>query len=131
MLALVGTVMSRSASGKVLLRDGDRVLGTHKPRAYSAHGAIKGGLVVLTRYLAKELSPASSGSTPSPGTTRTAIADNAFARHPEAIPAAAAGIALGRIGEPDDVGVLDRGTPPRSGRWITAQNIEVSGGQNL
>ena len=29
MLALVGTVMSRSASGNVLLRDGDGVLGTH------------------------------------------------------------------------------------------------------
>jgi hypothetical protein len=29
MLALVGTVMSRSASRKVLLRDGDEVLGTH------------------------------------------------------------------------------------------------------
>ena len=30
MLALVGTVMSRSHSGNVLLRDGDGVLGTHK-----------------------------------------------------------------------------------------------------
>jgi hypothetical protein len=29
MLALVGMVMLRSAFGKVLLRDGDRVLGTH------------------------------------------------------------------------------------------------------
>jgi hypothetical protein len=28
--ALVGTVMSRSASGNVLLRDGDGVLGTHR-----------------------------------------------------------------------------------------------------
>jgi hypothetical protein len=30
MLALVGTVMLRSASEKVLLRDGDGVLGTHR-----------------------------------------------------------------------------------------------------
>src|SRR4051812_21674325 len=30
MLALVGTVMLRSASGELLLRDGDRVLGTHR-----------------------------------------------------------------------------------------------------
>jgi hypothetical protein len=29
MLALVGTVMSRSPSGNLLLRDGDGVLGTH------------------------------------------------------------------------------------------------------
>jgi hypothetical protein len=30
MLALVGTVMLRSVSGKVLLRDGDGILGTHR-----------------------------------------------------------------------------------------------------
>jgi hypothetical protein len=30
MLALVGTVLLRSASQKVLLRDGDKVLGTHR-----------------------------------------------------------------------------------------------------
>jgi ArsR family transcriptional regulator, arsenate/arsenite/antimonite-responsive transcriptional repressor len=33
MLALVGTVLSRSASGNVLLRDGDGVLGTHRLKA--------------------------------------------------------------------------------------------------
>jgi hypothetical protein len=32
MLALVGTVISRSPSRNLLLRDGDRVLGTHKVR---------------------------------------------------------------------------------------------------
>jgi hypothetical protein len=30
MLALVGTVVLRSTVGKVLLRDGDTVLGTHR-----------------------------------------------------------------------------------------------------
>jgi hypothetical protein len=32
MLALVGTVVLRSASGKVLLRDGEPVVGTHRLR---------------------------------------------------------------------------------------------------
>ena len=32
MLALVGTVMLRSASGELLLSEGDRVLGTHRVR---------------------------------------------------------------------------------------------------
>jgi hypothetical protein len=36
MLALVGTVMLRSVSGKVLLRDGDGILGTHTPCECSA-----------------------------------------------------------------------------------------------
>jgi hypothetical protein len=37
MLALVGTVMLRSAFGKVLLREGDGVLGTHRVAASPDH----------------------------------------------------------------------------------------------
>jgi len=36
MLALVGTVLSRSASRKVLFTDGDGVLGTHRRRTASS-----------------------------------------------------------------------------------------------
>ena len=99
---------------------------------YSAYGTVKGGLAVLTRYMAKEFSARGIRvNSVAPGTTRTRIADNAFERYPEAIPAAAATIALGRIGEPDDVGVAIAALLGDEGRWITAQNIEVSGGQNL
>jgi NAD(P)-dependent dehydrogenase (short-subunit alcohol dehydrogenase family) len=99
---------------------------------YSAYGTMKGGLTVLTRYLAKELSARGIRvNAVAPGTTRTRIGDNAFERFPEAIPAAAASIALGRIGEPDDVGAVIAVLLGDEGRWITAQNIEVSGGQNL
>jgi hypothetical protein len=38
MLALVRTVMLRSASEKMLLRDGDGVLGTHRPGKVFQHG---------------------------------------------------------------------------------------------
>jgi hypothetical protein len=41
MLALVGTVMLRSAFGKVLLREGDGVLGTHTSRARSRNCWVK------------------------------------------------------------------------------------------
>jgi NAD(P)-dependent dehydrogenase (short-subunit alcohol dehydrogenase family) len=99
---------------------------------YSAYGTMKGGLNVLTRYLAKELSVRGIRvNAVAPGTTRTRIGDNAFERFPDAIPAAAASIALGRIGEPDDVGAVIAVVLGDEGRWITAQNIEVSGGQNL
>jgi NAD(P)-dependent dehydrogenase (short-subunit alcohol dehydrogenase family) len=99
---------------------------------YSAYGTLKGALTVLTRYLAKELSGRGIRvNAVAPGTTRTRISDNAFARFPEAVSDAASSIALGRIGEPDDVGVVIATLVGDDGRWITAQNIEVSGGQNL
>jgi NAD(P)-dependent dehydrogenase (short-subunit alcohol dehydrogenase family) len=99
---------------------------------YSAYASMKGGLIVLTRYLAKEFSTRGIRvNAVSPGSTRTRIADNAFERYPDAIPAMAAKAALGRIGEPDDIGMLIAALLGEEGRWITAQNIEVSGGYNL
>ncbi|WP_426502683.1 SDR family oxidoreductase [Dactylosporangium sp. McL0621] len=62
---------------------------------------------------------------------RTRIADNAFDRHPEVIPALVAKTALGRLGEPDDVSLAIAALLAEDGRWITAQDIEVSGGYNL
>ena len=43
----------------------------------------------------------------------------------------AAKTALGRVGEPDDIGVFIAALAGDEGRWITAQNIEVSGGFTL
>ena len=99
---------------------------------YSAYGSMKGGLVVLTRYLAKEL--AGRGirvNSVSPGSTRTRIGGDAFELYPEVIPGLVAKTALGRLGEPDDVGAAIAALLGDDGRWITAQDIEVSGGFNL
>ncbi|MGE3289536.1 MAG: SDR family NAD(P)-dependent oxidoreductase [Pseudonocardia sp.] len=99
---------------------------------YSAYATMKGALLVLTRYLAKELSPRGIRvNAIAPGATRTRLADNAFERFPEVIPALAARTALGRVGEPDDVGIAIAGLLGDEGRWITAQTIEVSGGFGL
>ncbi|MFY1635599.1 SDR family NAD(P)-dependent oxidoreductase [Solwaraspora sp. WMMB335] len=99
---------------------------------YSAYGTMKGGLVVLTRYMAKEFSPRGIRvNSISPGSTRTRIADNAFERYPEVIPGLVARTALGRLGEPDDIGMVIATLLGEEGRWITAQDIEVSGGYNL
>jgi NAD(P)-dependent dehydrogenase (short-subunit alcohol dehydrogenase family) len=123
-----------------LLTDGGAIVNTTSTSAqlsgmepgYSAYGSMKGGLVVLTRYLAKELSGRGIRvNSVSPGTTRTRIADNAFERYPEVIPALAARTALGRIGEPDDIGMVIATLLAEESRWITAQDIEVSGGYNL
>jgi NAD(P)-dependent dehydrogenase (short-subunit alcohol dehydrogenase family) len=124
-----------------LLADGGAIVNTTSNAAlgssgvepgYSAYASMKGGLIVLTRYLAKELSPRGIRvNAVAPGATRTRLADDAFERHPEVIPALAARTALGRVGEPDDIGMVIASLVSQEGRWITAQTIEVAGGYNL
>ncbi|MER8014329.1 SDR family NAD(P)-dependent oxidoreductase [Streptomyces griseoluteus] len=99
---------------------------------YSAYAALKGGIDVLTRYMAKEFAPRGIRvNAVSPGPTRTRLGDDGFTRFPEVVPALAARTALGRIGEPEDVGALIATLVGDESRWITAQNIEVSGGYGL
>jgi NAD(P)-dependent dehydrogenase (short-subunit alcohol dehydrogenase family) len=93
---------------------------------------MKGAMVVMTRYMAKEFSPRRIRvNSVAPGATRTRFADDAFARNPEIIPELARTFALGRIGEPDDIGMVIAMLVSDEGRWITGQDIEVSGGMNL
>ncbi|MER6392546.1 SDR family NAD(P)-dependent oxidoreductase [Streptomyces sp. NPDC059382] len=123
-----------------LLENGGAVVNTSSNSAlvsgmeegYSAYASMKGGLNVLTMYMAKEFSKRGIRvNAVAPGSTRTRLADNAFERFPEVIPALAAKTALGRVGEPDDIGLAIAALLSEEGRWITAQVIEVSGGYNL
>ncbi|GAB1817650.1 SDR family NAD(P)-dependent oxidoreductase [Herbidospora sp. RD11066] len=99
---------------------------------WSVYASLKGAVTVLTRYLAKELSPRGIRvNSVAPGATRTRFADNVLERHPEIEAGLAATFALGRIGEPEDVAAVIAVLLSDEGRWITAQDIEVSGGQNL
>ncbi|MCX4741543.1 SDR family NAD(P)-dependent oxidoreductase [Streptomyces antibioticus] len=99
---------------------------------YSVYASMKGGLDVLTRYMAKEFSARGIRvNSVSPGPTRTRLADDAFTRHPEVVPLLAARTALARVGEPDDIGALIATLLSDDSRWVTAQNIEASGGYNL
>jgi NAD(P)-dependent dehydrogenase (short-subunit alcohol dehydrogenase family) len=99
---------------------------------YSAYATMKGGLITLTAYLAAELSKRGIRvNGVAPGPTRTRLADNAFERFPEVIPPLVAKTALGRLGESDDVGDVIAFLLSEEARWITAQNVEVSGGFRL
>ncbi len=97
---------------------------------------MKGGLNTLTRFLAKELAPRGIRvNAVSPGPTRTRLADASgvvgFDAYPEVIPMLAAKTALGRLGEPEDVALVIASLLGDESRWITAQNVEVSGGFDL
>jgi NAD(P)-dependent dehydrogenase (short-subunit alcohol dehydrogenase family) len=123
-----------------LLADGGAIVNTTSNSAlysgltpgYSAYATMKGGLTVLTRYMAKELSGRRIRvNAIAPGPTRTRLANDAFARMPEVIPPIVAQTALGRLGEADDVGRAIAALLSDEFGWVTAESIEASGGFNL
>jgi NAD(P)-dependent dehydrogenase (short-subunit alcohol dehydrogenase family) len=123
-----------------LLADGGAIVNTTSNSAlptglepgYSAYASMKGGLMVLTRYLAKELSVRGIRvNSVAPGPTLTRIAGDAFERFPEVIPPLVARTALGRLGDGDDIGKVIAALLSDECAWITGENIEASGGYNL
>jgi NAD(P)-dependent dehydrogenase (short-subunit alcohol dehydrogenase family) len=90
------------------------------------YAAFKGGLEVLTRYMAKEFGERRiRANSVAPGAIRT---DLGGGLNEEFETLLAGQTALGRIGEPDDVGAMIAGLLADDNRWVNAQNIEVSGG---
>lgn len=92
-----------------------------------AYASMKGAIEVLTRYLAKELGPRGIAvNTIAPGAIAT---DFSGLRTNEDLKKMIAGMtALGRVGEPDDVGEAIASVLSDENRWVNAQRIEVSGG---
>lgn len=96
---------------------------------YSAYGASKAALTSWTRYLAKELSPRGIRvNAVSPGPVHTNLGGGVFDKHPEYIKPLADQTALGRIGAPSDIAHVITCLLSEEFGWVTAQDIEVSGG---
>ncbi len=90
------------------------------------YASFKGGLEVLTRYMAKEFADRKiRANSVSPGAIRTELGGGLN----EEFEAMLAGmIALGRVGEPDDIGNAIAGLLSDDNRYVNAQDIEVAGG---
>jgi NAD(P)-dependent dehydrogenase (short-subunit alcohol dehydrogenase family) len=90
------------------------------------YASFKGGLEVLTRYMAKEFGDRRiRANAVSPGAIRTELGGGLNDEF-EAI--LAGQTALGRVGEPDDVARVISLLLSEEGAWINAQSIEVAGG---
>lgn len=90
------------------------------------YAAFKGGLEVLTRYMAKELGGRRIRvNAVAPGAIRTELGGGLT---PEFEALLASQTALGRVGEPADVARVIATLLTDDGRWINAQTIEVAGG---
>ncbi|MBT9545482.1 MAG: SDR family oxidoreductase [Candidatus Sericytochromatia bacterium] len=121
-----------------LLEDGGRIVNTSSnasksaPLGFSAYGPSKAALTSWTRYLAKELAPRQIRvNAVSPGPVLTNLGDGAFDKHPEFIQPLADQTALGRIGSPPDLAKVIAHLLSDDFGWVTAQDIEVSGGYLL
>jgi NAD(P)-dependent dehydrogenase (short-subunit alcohol dehydrogenase family) len=118
-----------------LMEDGGAIVNTSStssriaPPGYSAYGPSKAALSSWTRYLAKELAPRKIRvNAVSPGPVHSNIGDGVFDKHPEYIKPLADQTALGRIGAPQDVANVIVNLLSEEFGWVTAQDIDVSGG---
>jgi len=90
------------------------------------YAAFKGGLQVLTRYMAKEFGARRiRANSISPGAIRTELGGGLNAQFEALL---ADQTALGRVGEPDEIGGVIASLLSKENRWINAQDIEVAGG---
>ncbi len=93
---------------------------------------MKGAVEVLTRYLAKELGPRGIVvNTVAPGAIATDFSGGMVRDNPEVNSLVAGITALGRTGQPDNIGPMIASLLSEDDRWINAQPIEVSGGMSI
>ena len=118
-----------------LIKDGGRILNTSSGLArfalpgYAAYAAMKGGVEVLTRYMAKELGARGiSVNTVAPGAIATDFGGGRVRDNAQLNAFVASQTALGRTGLPDDIGGAVASLLTDANQWINAQRIEVSGG---
>lgn len=120
------------------LADGGRILNISSGLARfslpgsSAYAVMKGGVEVLSRYLAKELgSRGIRVNTLAPGAIETDFSGGMVRDNPAINQMVAAQTALGRVGLPDDIGPVVASLLADDSSWITGQRIEASGGMFL
>lgn len=118
-----------------LIADGGRIvnLSTGLTRfsfpGYAAYAMMKGGVEVMTRYMAKELGTRGIAvNTLAPGAIETDFGGGTVRDNAQVNQQFAALTALGRVGLPDDIGGAIAALLSDGSRWVNAQRIEVSGG---
>ena len=121
-----------------LIKDGGRIINTSTGLTrftfpgYAAYAVMKGGVEVMTRYMAKELGARGvTVNTIAPGAIETDFGGG-MVRDNSQVNAHLSGLtAMGRVGLPDDVGGALAAMLSEGNHWVTAQRIEVSGGMML
>jgi NAD(P)-dependent dehydrogenase (short-subunit alcohol dehydrogenase family) len=118
-----------------LMADGGRIINLSSGLTrfsfpgFAAYAAMKGGIEVLTRYMAKELGPRRINvNTLAPGAIETDFGGGMVRDNQQVNAGIASQTALGRVGLPDDIGGVVASLLAAENGWINGQRIEASGG---
>jgi NAD(P)-dependent dehydrogenase (short-subunit alcohol dehydrogenase family) len=121
-----------------LIADGGRILNVSSglvrfvTPGKAAYAMMKGGVEVLTRYLAKELGARGIRvNTLAPGAIATDFSGGVVRDNPQVNAFVAANTALGRVGQPDDIGGAVVALLSADSGWFNGERIEASGGMFL
>jgi NAD(P)-dependent dehydrogenase (short-subunit alcohol dehydrogenase family) len=117
------------------LNDGSRIINISSGLARftfpnsSAYASAKGAIDVFTRYLAKELAYRKiTANVVAPGAVATDFGNGENKTNEQKRKIVTSLTALGRVGEPEDIGALVAFLCTEDARWINGQRIEASGG---
>jgi NAD(P)-dependent dehydrogenase (short-subunit alcohol dehydrogenase family) len=121
-----------------LLNDGGRIVNVSSGLTrfslpgYGAYAAMKGAMEVLTRYQAKELGERQiTVNTLAPGAIETDFGGGTVRDNAAVNQMVASNTALGRVGQPDDIGAAIALLLAPGSQWINGQRVEASGGMFL
>lgn len=121
-----------------ILNDGGRILNISSGLSrfvmsgFAAYAMMKGGIEVLTRYLAFELGQRNiTVNVLAPGAIATDFGGGVVRDNANANAFIASQIALGRVGLADDIGAAVSMLVSDDAHWINGERIEVSGGMRL
>ena len=121
-----------------MLRDGGRVLNVSSGLArfclpgHAAYGSAKAAVETLSRYMAKELGERGiSVNAIAPGAIETDFGGGAVRDNEEINQQVSSVPAMGRAGQPSDIGAVMAQLLSPASQWITGQRIEASGGMFL
>lgn len=96
---------------------------------YAAYAMMKGGVEVMTHYMAKEFGARGIRvNTIAPGAIETDFGGGAVRDMEDLNQFVSSVTALGRAGLPDDIGAVIASLISDDSRWVNAQRIEASGG---
>ena len=98
----------------------------------AAYGTMKAAVETMTKYMALELGERGIAvNCVAPGAIATDFSGGVVRDNPDVAKAIAGMTALGRPGQPDDIGPMIASLLSEDNRWVNAQRIEVSGGMRI